>query len=207
MKKLIGKQSNLDLNKNGKLDSQDFKMLRSKKAYGGTAESSETGTFIGGENASSMYKKGGNLKKKANYVPNYMVQSVEVERKGKTTDIDGANVLDGVYVKKGVKFETGGRIKVGTFNEAQLKNKEDKKAVEKAQKETGLKYVDTKIIKKGGKMFMEVYLIPTDEYLKSSKFANGGDLADMPESFPETDMMSYEDGGSTSTWEYSIGGL
>jgi hypothetical protein len=183
-------------------------MKTTKKAYGGTAESSETGTFIGGENASSMFKrgghvskgemvwkklndnqkleflyqnftpeitprgqeilrgkawnflpknvkikfeakyanvedyaKGGNLKKKANYVPNYMVQSVEVERKGKTTDIDGANVLDGVYVKKGVKF------------------------------------------------------------------ANGGDLADMPESFPETDMMSYEDGGSTSTWEYSIGGL
>ena len=129
MKKLIGKQSNLDLNKNGKLDSQDFKMLRSKKAYGGTAESSETGTFIGGENASSMYKKGGNLKKKANYVPNYMVQSVEVERKGKTTDIDGANVLDGVYVKKGVKF------------------------------------------------------------------AKGGDLANMPESFPETDAMSYKNGG------------
>jgi hypothetical protein len=68
----------------------------------------------------------------------------------------------------------GGRIKVGTFDETQLKNKEDKKAIEKAQKETGLKYIDSKIIKKGGKMFMEVYLIPTDEYLKSSKFAHGG---------------------------------
>jgi hypothetical protein len=69
-----------------------------------------------------------------------------------------------------------GRIKVGTFDEAQLRSQEDKKAVEKAQKETGLKYVDTKIIKKGGKMFMEVYLIPTEEYLKSSKFAKGGDI-------------------------------
>jgi len=31
MNKLIGKQSKLDRNKNGKLDSQDFKMLRSGK--------------------------------------------------------------------------------------------------------------------------------------------------------------------------------
>jgi hypothetical protein len=33
--------------------------------------------------------------------------------------------------------------KVGTFNESQLKNGDDKKAVEKAKQETGLKYVNT----------------------------------------------------------------
>ena len=69
-----------------------------------------------------------------------------------------------------------GRVKVGVFNENQLRNKEDKKAVEKFQKETGLKYVDTKIIKKGGKMFMEVYLIPNEDYYNSSKYANGGGI-------------------------------
>jgi hypothetical protein len=79
----------------------------------------------------------------------------------------------GMFAKGG---ELKGRIKVGTFDEAQLRSQEDKKAVEKAQKETGLKYVDTKIIKKGGEMFMEVYLIPTEEYLKSSKFAKGGKI-------------------------------
>jgi hypothetical protein len=68
----------------------------------------------------------------------------------------------------------GGRVLVGRFDEQQLRNKEDKKAVEKAQKETGLKYVDTKFVKKGGKMMMEVYLIPNEEYYKSSKFADGG---------------------------------
>jgi hypothetical protein len=81
--------------------------------------------------------------------------------------------------KRKQRYDNGGgvgRIKVGTFDETQLKNKEDKKAIEKAQKETGLKYIDSKIIKKGGKMFMEVYLIPTDEYLKSSKFDKGGDV-------------------------------
>lgn len=30
-KKLIGKQKKLDMNKNGRLDKQDFRMLRSKK--------------------------------------------------------------------------------------------------------------------------------------------------------------------------------
>jgi hypothetical protein len=40
-----------------------------------------------------------------------------------------------------------------------------------------------------------------------SKYTNGGSLADTPESFPSTDAMSYGDGGSTSGWCYSIGGL
>lgn len=78
---------------------------------------------------------------------------------------------------KSEKFASGGRIKVGTFDEAQLKNREDKKAVEKAMKDTGLKYVDTKIVKKGGKMYMDVFLIPDEEYYKSSKFADGGMMA------------------------------
>ena len=39
------------------------------------------------------------------------------------------------------------------------------------------------------------------------KMAKGGSLADTPESFPSTDAMSYGDGGSTSGWCYSIGGL
>ena len=76
----------------------------------------------------------------------------------------------------GGKMADGGRVLVGKFDEQQLRNKEDKKAVEKAQKETGLKYVDTKFVKKGGKMMMEVYLIPNEEYYKSSKFADGGEI-------------------------------
>lgn len=81
-----------------------------------------------------------------------------------------------VEMADGGMMADGGRIKVGTFDEAQLKNREDKKAVEKAMKDTGMKYVDTKMVKKGGKMFLEVYLIPDDEYQKSSKFAEGGEI-------------------------------
>lgn len=120
---------------------------------------------------------GGKLRSKAKYIPNRNIDEIEVTRNGKTTSIDGANLLDGVYVKKGTKFADGGRVKVGVFDENQLKNKEDKKAVQKAQKETGLNYVDSKIIKKGGKMFLEVYLIPNEEYYNSNKFAKGGKLS------------------------------
>ena len=78
---------------------------------------------------------------------------------------DRQTFADGGMAHGGMMAD-GGKIKVGTFDEAQLKKGEDKKAIEKAQKETGLKYIDSKIIKKGGKMFMEVYLTNT--------FADGG---------------------------------
>jgi hypothetical protein len=57
-----------------------------------------------------MMKRGGKLMDKANYIPNRMIQAVEVERKGKTTEIDGADVFDGIYVKKRVKYGMGGGI-------------------------------------------------------------------------------------------------
>ena len=79
--------------------------------------------------------------------------------------------------KMGGSMARGGRILVGRFNEKQLKNKEDKKALAKAKKESGLTYTDTKIIKKGGKMFLEVYLIPNEEYYNSTKYSKGGSMA------------------------------
>lgn len=107
-----------------------------------------------------------------------------LEKYGKSPNFAGYHlIIDGEdyefltnYNEKGGYMADGGRIKVGTFDEKQLKNKEDKKAVEKAQDESGLKYVETKIIKKGGKMYMEVYLIPNEEYYNSSKFAKGGGI-------------------------------
>ena len=54
---------------------------------------------------------------------------------------------------------------VGTFNEEQLIAKEDKVAIEKAQKETGLTYIDSKLNHK--KKSITVYLISDEEYLKS----------------------------------------
>jgi hypothetical protein len=53
------------------------------------------------------------LKKKTNYVPKRNIKSITVKRGNKTTEIDGKNLFDGAYVKKGVKFKDGGSMKVG----------------------------------------------------------------------------------------------
>ena len=92
----------------------------------------------------------------------------------KSVMIDLAKKYDDSKYEDGGLMADGGRVLVGKFDEQQLRNKEDKKAVEKAQKETGLKYIDSKIVKKGGKMMLEVYLISDEEYHNSSKFADGG---------------------------------
>jgi hypothetical protein len=60
--------------------------------------------------------KGGQLKSKAKYIPNRNIDEIEVTRNGKTTSIDGANLLDGVYVKKGTKFAKGGITEHGLKN-------------------------------------------------------------------------------------------
>ena len=56
------------------------------------------------------YSKGGKLSSKAKYIPKRDIAEIEVEKNGKSKSIDGANLLDGVYVKKGTKFAQGGMM-------------------------------------------------------------------------------------------------
>ena len=57
------------------------------------------------------FAKGGKLKSRANYIPNRDIEEVEVSQKGKTRFIDGADIFDGIYVKKkGSKFAKGGKV-------------------------------------------------------------------------------------------------
>ena len=63
------------------------------------------------------YAKGGKLSNKATYIPKRDIAEVEVEKDGKTTFVDGANLYDGVYVKKG-KFAKGGSTKYLNNGEA-----------------------------------------------------------------------------------------
>ena len=49
-------------------------------------------------------------------------------------------------------------IFVGTFTEKQLIAKEDKKAIEQKQTETGLKFIKSKITKEKGIKVMKVWL-------------------------------------------------
>jgi antirestriction protein len=56
------------------------------------------------------YAQGGKLSSKAKYIPKRDIAEIEIEKNGKSKSIDGANLLDGVYVKKGTKFADGGMM-------------------------------------------------------------------------------------------------
>lgn len=69
-----------------------------------------------------MMAKGGVLKK-FKYVPNRNIESVELSKGNKTIDVDGADVLDGVYVRKGKYAKGGGVGKVKSEKVKQLEKK------------------------------------------------------------------------------------
>jgi hypothetical protein len=80
---------------------------------GTTFSDTDLSGLTDGDVSAGYFAKGGKVSSKYKYVPNRMIQAVEVERNGKTTEIDGADILDGLYVKKGVKFAKGGMIQHG----------------------------------------------------------------------------------------------
>lgn len=55
-------------------------------------------------------------------------------------------------------------VLVGLFDEKDLTNGTDKKAVEKAKAETGLQYTETKIIKKKGKTHLKIWVCTAEEF-------------------------------------------
>lgn len=55
-------------------------------------------------------------------------------------------------------------VLVGLFDEKDLIDGTDKKAVEKAKAETGLKYVETKIVKKDGKTYLKIWVCTAEEF-------------------------------------------
>lgn len=61
---------------------------------------------------------------------------------------------------------------VGQFNESQLNSKEDKKAIERVQQDNNsLKYVDTKLVTKKGKVVaIKIWLLTIEEYSKLKHF-------------------------------------
>jgi hypothetical protein len=80
------------------------------------------------------------------------------------------------WLADGGMMADGGEIFVGRFDENQfLSALFDSSAIEKAQKESGYKYIKSKMVKKGGKPFMEVYLVKDPN---QATFADGGMMAD-----------------------------
>lgn len=54
-------------------------------------------------------------------------------------------------------------IYVGKFNEEQLINGEDRKAIAEAKERTGLRYIKNKIVKEKGVKYMKVWLVSSYE--------------------------------------------
>ena len=172
---LKGNQKKLDLNKNGKLDSNDFKMLRSKKGNGGgTGVSSETGYAVGTNSDLLMnqdylaYKKGGGVEgSKSHMIIEDDDTYVYVVMFDKLEDIkDNGNKLQSLLMD----ITNYGDLNVVTWTTPANVNTREK--------------------------FKNWWENQQEEL--SKEYANGGSLADTPESFPSTDAMSYKKGGAVN---------
>ena len=124
------------------------------------------------------------------YIPNYMISGAEVSNKGKTTDIDGANILDGIYVKKGTKYAKGGGVEDNRMNER------TRAAILKIQK-TGIhpddvspNFVNEIANEYGIKLTSEEVVYISDNYNKTSdKYAKGGGVGNGYMVFNYTDNL------------------
>lgn len=170
-----------------------------------------------------------NLSSKSNYVPKRMINELEVERNGKTTYIDGADLIDGMYVKKGVKYGKGGLANTKYIPNYMVQSVE----VERNGKTTdidggnildGFRVKKTTKFGNGGGTAVSSQsglaegtnadLLMNQNYLQ---YGNGGGVAVSSESglafgtnaelLMNEQNLRYEDGGRMGTWCYEIGGL
>lgn len=58
---------------------------------------------------------------------------------------------------------------VGIYDEQDLANGKDKQEVAEAMDKTGMKYTETKVIRKKGKPYLKIWLISSEEYYNSRK--------------------------------------
>jgi hypothetical protein len=125
---------------------------------------------------------GGKLKN-YKYAPNYMINEVEIERKGKQYTIDGADVLDGIYIKKKVRFENGGDTSVPNQYLVYYKSNNPKYAQEDGfgGNPPEIFYADSTIevmeyLKEN--MPSDVELLSIEELQPMETYAKGGYMAD-----------------------------
>jgi hypothetical protein len=129
MKKLTGNQSKLDLNKNGKLDAEDFKMLRGNKmAKGSTVKGADyyeqlavyvqgVGSIYNGTSMVSATKKANDYLKKH---PKAEVV-ISDEKYGDTYDLNG-NIIE-----EYAKAISGQGVLLKDYTKNYLHNKSTKK--------------------------------------------------------------------------------
>jgi len=93
--------------KHGKMAGKDLKNTRARRDDARFEERMAKGGMA----------KGGKLSTKAKYIPKRDIEEVEIDKNGKEVEIDGADLLDGIYVKKASykkkveKKASGGQLK------------------------------------------------------------------------------------------------
>jgi hypothetical protein len=171
------------------------------------------------------------LTSKAKYVPNRMINEIEVERNGRTTTIDGADLLDGAYVKRTVKFGNGGGTAVSSqsglaegTNADLLMNEQNLRYAKGGGIKNKAKYIPNRLIneieveRNGRTTTIDGADLLDGAYVKRTvKFGNGGGVAVSSESglavgtnadlLMNQQYLQYREGGSMGTWCYEIGGL
>jgi len=125
------------------------------------------------------------LSSKANYLSKWNIKSITTKNGKKTTEIDGKNLFDGVYVKKSVKFKKGGNsddkyvVNVGNIGNITCETMAE---AEKTYKE----YVSQSKSGKGRASGEDVILMvdgePMKEYFGTNKdeYAKGGGMKNKP---------------------------
>jgi hypothetical protein len=152
------------------------------KAERATTDLSDITHYLDGK---SEYAKGGKLDKKATYVPNRDIAEVEVEKNGKTKYVDGADLLDGIYVKKS-KFGKGGKT---TTNSKEVRDAVKKHILESVYDENENQF---KNFDEASKYLAEEFKRVADNKNNQSKFPNNQDrftdyLKGIPFHFEYTD--------------------
>jgi hypothetical protein len=205
MKKLIGKQSKLDLNKNGKLDAEDFRMLRGKKMQNGggveTIEQIKKKIFLSADNeykyrGSYIIAKSPSLKNKLFDVgtPNGRIEYKSVSLEEAKSFIDeqydkeyanGGQLNEMFPENDAMSYDTGGGISDSDFER-------DYKKVKNHIKE-GYGNIDSDYVEYTWENLSDItYSAIEDKLIKRLR---------------KDGLLKYAQGGSTSGWCYSIGGL
>lgn len=131
--------------------------------------------------------KGGKLSSKAKYIPKRDIAEIEVEKNGKSKSIDGANLLDGVYVKKGTKFAKGGKTSE-EYAVSGILSENDK--IEIISKHKSFASALTKMNKMWDEGKLDKYLeVRVRPISKSMEYAKGGDVKSKRENYNHLVMM------------------
>ena len=130
-----------------------------------------------------VMKKGGTLSGKATYIPKYVIEDVEINKNGKEVEIDGADLLDGIYVKKAAykKMADGGMNADEAMREGYMQQ-----VVEIATKahDNGIRANDMsfdefsdKVFEIDGTSYGTMYLMGAYAAMKKKGYAHGGMMA------------------------------